>query len=107
MASMNSEPQYEVLWPLAEKADNAREPAPRLADLAGKTVAELWDAKFHGETIFPLLRERMGALFPGIRFVEYGEFGNFYGPREKEILGALPEKLRRLKCDAVITGIGA
>ncbi len=101
------EPQYEVLWPLSEKADSAREAAPRLDDLAGKTVAELWDAKFHGETIFPQLREHLRARFPGIRFVEYGEFGNFYGPREKEILGGLADKLRRLKCDAVISGIGA
>lgn len=107
MMPMSSEPQYEVLWPLAEKAHSPREGAPRLADLSGKTVAELWDAKFHGETIFPLLREQLRARYPGIRFVEYGEFGNFYGPREPEILGGLAGKLRRLQCDAVITGIGA
>ena len=107
MASMSTEPLYEVLWPLAEKAASAHRTAPRLADLSGKTVAEVWDAKFHGEIIYPLLREQLRARFPGIRFVEYGEFGNFYGPREKEMLAGFPEKLRRLQCDAVISGIGA
>lgn len=107
MSSTSTEPQYEVLWPLAAKAHSPREGAPRLADLSGKTVAELWDAKFHGAAIFAQLREELRALYPGIRFVEYTEFGNFYGPREKEILGGLADKLQRLRCDAVITGIGA
>lgn len=107
MSSMSTEAQYDALWPLAEKAHSPRESAPRLADLSGKIVAELWDAKFHGETIFAQLRDHLRAGFPGIRFVEYAEFGNFYGPRETEILGGLADKLRRLKVDAVITGIGA
>jgi hypothetical protein len=42
-----------------------------------------------------------------VKFVEYQEFGNFYGPREGDILGSLEEKLRRFECDAVIVGIGA
>jgi hypothetical protein len=107
MSLMSTEPQYDVLWPLAEKAHSTREGAPRLADLSGVTVAELWDTKFHGETIFAQLREHLRGRFPGIRFVEYTEFGNFYGPREAEILGGLAEKLQRLECGAVITGIGA
>ncbi len=45
--------------------------------------------------------------FALLGLAEYTEFGNFYGPRETEILGGLAEKLRRLQCDAVITGIGA
>lgn len=107
MSSKNSEPHYEVLWPLAEKTARAQDAAPRLPDLAGKTIAELWLAKFRGEVIFPMLREHLKARYPGVRFVEYGEFGNFFGPLENEILGGLPEKLRQLHCDAVITGVGA
>jgi len=102
-----SEPQYEVLWPLSEKAAQPQAPAPRVPDLAGKTIAELWDAKFHGETIYPMLREQLRARYSRVRFVEYSEFGNFYGPKEKEILGALPARLRELRVDALISGIGA
>lgn len=102
-----TEPQYEVLWPLAEKEPCTQSAAPRIADLSGKIVAELWDAKFHGEVIYPLLREHLRLRYPGIRFIEYSEFGNFYGPKEKEILGALPARLRELGCHAVISGIGA
>ena len=107
MSSKDFEPQYEVLWPLAEKAARAHSAAPRLPDLSGKTVAELWLAKFRGEAIYPILREHLRARYPGVRFVEYSEFGNFFGPKEKEILGGLPEKLRKLHCDAVIVGVGA
>ena len=107
MPSEEIEAQYEVLWPLARRAASAGDGAARLPDLNGRTIAELWDGKFHGETIFPLQRERLRARYPGIRFVEYSEFGNFYSPRESEILAALPAKLRRLECDGVISGIGA
>lgn len=107
MASDGTEAQYEVLWPLGRKAVRESAGAPRLADLTGKTIAELWDAKFHGETIYPLLREGLRARYPGVKFIEYSEFGNFYGPRESEVLGGLAAKLRRLHCDGVISGIGA
>jgi hypothetical protein len=107
MAARKSEPQYEVLWPLAEKAVQAGGAAPRLADLSGKTVAELWLAKFRGEIIYPMVRTYLKAHYPGIRIVEHTEFGNFFGPKETEVLGGLPEKLRQLGCDAVIVGVGA
>lgn len=107
MGMKKAEPQYEVLWPLAEKAVRTHGAAARLSDLSRKTVAELWDAKFHGEVIYPMLREHLRARYPGIRFIEYSEFGNFYGPGESEILGGLAARLRKLGCDAVISGIGA
>ena len=107
MPARKSEPQYEVLWPLAEKAVEHQGAAPRLPDLSGKTVAELWLAKFRGEIIYPMLRDYLRSTYPGIRIVEHTEFGNFFGPKESEVLGGLAEKLRRLGCDAVITGVGA
>jgi len=107
MAPDRTEAQYEVLWPLGRKAVREGAGALRLADLAGKTIAELWDAKFHGETIYRLLREGLRARYSGVKFIEYSEFGNFYGPRESEVLGGLAAKLQRLHCDGVISGIGA
>ena len=99
--------RHEVLWPLARRAVKDAAGAPRMADLNGKTICELWDVIFRGETIYPLVREQIKARFPGVRFVEYSEFGNFYGPRGDNVSQELPAKLRVHGCDAAIVGIGA
>ena len=103
----NPEGKYEVLWPLSRRAVRDTKAAPRLPDLNGKTVAELWDVIFRGETIYPLVREYIKARFPGVKFVPYTEFGNFHGAREHEVSATIPDKLRAHHADAVIVGIGA
>ena len=105
--SKNVEPRYDVLWPLSRRAVADTNAAPRLPDLNGKVVAELWDVIFRGETIYPLVRDYIKARFPGVKFVGYSEFGNFHGAREHEVSAAIPDKLRAHKADAVIVGIGA
>ena len=102
-----SEPQYAVLSPLSRKATGDAAGAPRLTDLNDKTVCEIWDGIFRGETIYPLVREYIKARFPRVRFVDPSAFGNFYGARDHAILSELPEKLREHKIDAAIVGIGA
>jgi hypothetical protein len=102
-----SEGKFEVMWPLSQRAVREAKAAPRLPDLNGKTVAELWDVIFRGETIYPLVREYIKARFPGVKFVGYSEFGNFHGAREHEVSAAIPDKLRAHQADAVIVGIGA
>ncbi len=107
MTASSSEPRYQVLWPLGKidvKAQNASAP---IADLSGKTVCELWDYIFRGDVVYTMLREELRARYPGIKFVEYSEIGNTHGPAQREILANLPEKLRSLGVDAVISGIGA
>jgi hypothetical protein len=97
-----------VLWPLARRAAKTRALAPRVADLNGKTICELWDVIFRGETIYPLVREHIRKRFPGVKFVDYTRFGNFYGAREEQNIGErLPDMLREYGADAVIVGIGA
>src|SRR3954470_14024182 len=96
-----------VLWPLARRAAKARALAPRVPDLNGKTICELWDVIFRGETIYPLVREHIRERFPDVKFVSYDEFGNFHGAREHEVSASIPDKLRAHKADAVIVGIGA
>ena len=102
-----SEPRFEVLWPLSRRAVGEARAAPRLPDLNGKTIAELWDVIFRGETIYPLVRDYIKARFPGVKFVGYSEFGNFHGAREHEVSAAIPDRLRAHHADAVIVGIGA
>jgi hypothetical protein len=96
-----------VLWPLARRAAKARALAPRVPDLNGKTICELWDVIFRGETIYPMVREYIRKRFPDVRFVTYEEFGNFHGAREAQVSAAIPDKLRAHGADAVIVGIGA
>lgn len=103
----NGEAQFDVLWPLGRKAVRAQKAAPRLPDLSGKTVGELWDNIFRGDVVFPMIRERLRARYPGIQFVEHPVFGNFHGARSREIMVELADKIRNNGCDAIISGIGA
>lgn len=107
MQNKSAEAQFEVLWPLAQKAERPQSAASRLPDLSGKTVGELWDSLFRGDVVYPLIRERLRARYPGIKFVDYSVFGNFFGARSKDIVGGLADKIRAHGCDALIVGIGA
>ena len=102
-----NEPNYDVLWPLSRKSVSKVTAARRIPDLNGKTIGELWDRNFRGETIYPLAREFIKARFPGVKFVDYTNFYNFHGPNSERAVAHLPDKLRELDCDAVIVGIGA
>lgn len=103
----DNEMRYEVLWPSTRKAVKNTAAAKRLPDLNGKVVCELWDILFRGDTIYPMVREYIKKRFPGVKFVDHREFGNFHGARERDVVKALPEKLKQFKADAVIVGIGA
>jgi hypothetical protein len=102
-----SEPRYDVVSPLSRKAVKSTAAAARVPDLNGKTVCELWDVIFRGETIYPLVRDYIRTRFPGVKFVGYEEFGNFHGAREAEVSAQIPDRLRQHGADAVIVGIGA
>lgn len=104
---MANEPRYEVLWPLGRRAINTQKAATGLPDLSGKVVCELWDYIFRGDVMYARIREKLSALYPGIKFVSYKEFGNIHGPKQRDIIAGLAGKLREFKADAVISGIGA
>jgi len=107
MQDHNREPGYRVLWPLARIEVKETSDTQGLPDLSGKTVAELWDQIFRGDIAYQQLREHLKERYPGIRFVEHTQFGNIHGPKQREILEGLPDKLRAAGVDAVISGIGA
>ena len=52
------------------------------------------------------MRESLRTLYPGIKFVEYTEFGNTHGSTEAEVIKTLPEMLKAHGCDGVISGGG-
>jgi hypothetical protein len=106
MSDSQAQGKYEVVWPRGEKIGDHAEPAKRLENLNGKTVAELWDFVFRGEEIFPLIESELSARFADVKFLGPDRFGNTHGSDEREVLEALPDKLRELGVDAVISGMG-
>ncbi|TAM57590.1 hypothetical protein EPN52_13225 [bacterium] len=97
---------YAVFWPRGERALQSHPLAPRLDSLAGKTVAFVWDYLFRGDEIFPMLERELQRRFPDIRFIGHETFGSTHGENEHEVVGGLPDKLRALGVDAVVSGIG-
>jgi hypothetical protein len=106
MARRKSPGKYEVVWPRGKKVVDKAIPAPRLDNLNGKTVAELWDFVFRGEEIFPLIESELSARYSGVKFLSPDKFGNTHSTEERDVIAALPERLRELGVDAVISGMG-
>ena len=101
-----NEANYQVVWPLGKLAYRNVALHPRIADLNGKTICELSDYSFRGEEIFPIVRESLRKIYPGIKFVEYTQFGNTHGFTEAEVIRTLPTMLKEHGCDGVISGVG-
>jgi hypothetical protein len=97
---------YEVVWPLGRAVSEIVTPAPRIENFKNLTICELSDYGFRAEEIFPLIRASLSKRYPGIKFIEYTNFGNIHGPRETEIIAGLAEKLHQYGCDAAISGVG-
>jgi len=100
------EPSYKVVWPLGRLAYQPMALKPRPPDLKGMTVCELSDYGFSAEEIFPIVRASLSKRYSGLKFIEYASFGNTHGPQEIEIVAGLAEKLKKYRCDVVISGVG-
>jgi len=100
------EASYKVVWPLGKMAYQTVALQPRIADFNGKTICEVSDYGFKGEEIFPIIRESMRKLYPGIKFVKYTNFPNTHASDEAQVIKNLPDLLRKNGCDAVISGVG-
>ncbi len=96
---------FEVLWPRGRKMVGVSPLAKRLPTLENKTIGFLWDYLFRGDEIFPILEQELSKRFPGIKFVDYNEFGSTHGKEEREVLLGLPDQFKRLGVDAVISGM--
>ena len=101
-----SDGHYRVVWPRSARQVTQGRFAPRLASLEGKTVAQLWDYVFRGDEVFELLEEGLKARAPGIRFVSWRDIGNTHSNNERQLVAALPRRLREMGVDAAISGMG-
>ena len=97
---------YQVVWPLGKLAYQNVALQPRIADLSSKTICELSDFIFRSEEIFPIVREELRKIYPGVKFIEYSQFGNTHGSTEAEVIRTLPAMLKEHGCDGVISGVG-
>lgn len=98
--------EYSVVWPRSSKAVDVKPLAPRLRSLEGANVAFLWDYLFRGDEIWPVLSGELKKRHPGMNFVNFDEFGSTHGDEEHRVLAELPDKLKALKVDAVVSGMG-
>ncbi|MBI2910288.1 MAG: hypothetical protein HYX92_21810 [Chloroflexi bacterium] len=101
---------YRVLSPLGLPTVKAPEVAPRLSDLKGKTVCEIWNGLFRGQVSFPIIRELLQKRYPNLKVVPYTEFpmqgvvGQTAGLQER-VEAAIALAIQK-GCDAVISGNG-
>jgi hypothetical protein len=102
---MANEARYEVVWPRGQRQAATTPLAPRLNDLNGKKIAQLWDYVFRGDEVFELLEEGLRARFPTVEFVSWREFGSTHDQDERAHLAAFADKFRAMGVDAVISGM--
>lgn len=100
-----------VVSPAGLPAVQASRPAPRLADLNGTTIAEVWNGVFKGDVVFPLVREALQRRYPGVRIIPYTEFHHLPGSdvpsEQRALVTQLLAQARTQGAHAVITGMGA
>ena len=106
MQNQSNDGHYEVLWPRSQMQVQGKSLAKRLDTLNGKTIVQLWDYLFKGDQVFDALEEGLKAKFPSVNFIHWSVFGNTHGADERQILADLPKRLKELKADAVISGMG-
>ena len=106
MTQQNNDGYYEAYWPRGARQQKTRALAPRLDTLEGKTIGWIWDYVFRGNEVFEQLEASLSAQYPGMKFIHWSEFGNTHGSEERKVVAALPEKLKALGVDAVVSGMG-
>jgi len=103
---MGNDGFYGVLWPGGERRIGNSAIASRPSTLGGKRVALLWDYLFKGDEVFTHLQTYIRERFPDVEFIHWDEFGNTHGPNERAVVAALPQRLREMRIDVAISGMG-
>ena len=98
---------YEVAWPRGPSAVKIIPLAKRLDTLQGRTIGEIWNGVFRGNELFPAVEEELKKRYPGVKFVNYKEFGNAFTAHEAKVFAELPAIAKKYGCDAFIVGVGA
>jgi len=107
MDRQTDEGYFEAYWPRAARRMKTKPLAPRPESLDGKRVALLWDYLFRGDDIFDVIEEELRKRFAGISFMGWREVGNIHSSDERQMVAALPARLKAAGVDAVITAVAA
>ena len=103
--------KIDVVSPAGIEIVKRRGVSPRVADLNGKTVAEVWNGVFKGDQTFPVIRRLLVQKFPSIRIIPFTEFPHMPGgdnPREQRERAQLVARIAKEKgAHALISGNGA
>jgi hypothetical protein len=103
--------KIEVVSPAGIEVVKRRGASPRVADLNGKTVCEVWNGVFKGDQTFPVIRKLLAQKYPSIKIIPYTEFPHMPGgdnPREQRERARLVARLATEKgAHALISGNGA
>lgn len=103
--------KMQVLSPLGRDATKVNDIAPRLADLNGKIVGEVWNGVFKGDVTFPVIRRLLKSRYPGVTIIPYTEFYHMPGSdvpsQQRELEHAIVASAKEKRCDALIFGNGA
>lgn len=100
-------PEFAVVWPSGPIRTQEFTPAPRPDDWSGRTIAFVWDYIFRGDEMWEVIRAELTDRFPGVRFTGYDGFGNIHSTEEREVLAALPQRLRDRDVAAAVVGVAA
>jgi hypothetical protein len=103
--------EFAVLSPQGLPATDSKAAAPRVPDLNGRTIGEIWNGVFKGDITFPLIRKALQARYPQLKTIAYSEFPHTHGSdnatQQRERARELVRLAREQGCDAVISGNGA
>ncbi len=100
-----------VVSPAGLEAVAIKLSSPRLDDLNGKTVGELWNGVFKGDVTFPAIRKLLQDRYPRLNIIPYTEFphrpGNDHPKEQWERARHAAALAKEKGCDALISGNGA
>lgn len=103
--------KIEVVSPVGGEIIRQTTIAPRLHDLAGKTVCETWNGLFKGDFTFPIIRKLLQKKCPDVKVIPYTEFPFLHGGDNPTYQAEVAKKIAVLAkekgCDALISGNGA
>ena len=101
---------YNVVSPVGKPTVKAVGGAPRLPDLNGKTICEVWNGGFRGQVAFPVIRELLQKRYKDVKIVPYTEFPiqDVIGSTERlqELVEIVVDQAKEKGCDAMITAMG-
>lgn len=101
----------QVVSPLGLEAVKSGGGAPRLADLDGRTVCEVWNGVFKGDVTFPIIRQALQRRFPRLRVIPYTAFPHAPGSdnpaQQHERARRIAGMARAQGAEALISGNGA